>query len=149
MTKLPTKPSGQLQRPAAGNTAQMQVTTLHATRSGPLPTPAELAQYGEVDASYPERIVRMAELEQQKRHDQTDRALAVSETIALRGQAFGFTIAALALVATCTLAYLDSHAAAGIVGGLDIAALAAVFVLGRRPVRPAKPTAPPEAKASE
>lgn len=53
----------------AGQPPLVPLTGLHAQQlvayahSGPLPDPQTLANYGEIDATFPERIMRMAEVE--------------------------------------------------------------------------------------
>ena len=44
-------------------------TRIESIRSGPMPSAGEMVKYKEVQADLPDRIVRMAEIEQQHRHD--------------------------------------------------------------------------------
>ena len=55
------------------NSAKTQKVALIRThqevRSGPIPSPSEMKQYSEVDSSFPNRIMAMAEKEQQQTYE--------------------------------------------------------------------------------
>jgi uncharacterized membrane protein len=61
-------------------------------RSGPLPPPAELKEYDHVSPGLGERIVVMAEKEQDFRHADATRVRQMQEKILPRGQIFGFVL---------------------------------------------------------
>ncbi len=67
----------------------VETTEFH---SGPLPTPGTLQQYGDVLAEAPERILRMAEIEQQSRIRYSDRRLDYVARDNRNGQILGFVL---------------------------------------------------------
>lgn len=75
-----------------------QITFEHA-RIAPLPEPFEMAGYGQIDKSFPERIMRMAEKNMEARHeDQRSRAASRDRLVRAESAAtkvFAFTSAAL------------------------------------------------------
>jgi len=117
-----------------GTSGQMMaiMTAFQASSySGPLPPPEQLKQYEEVLPGSADRILRMAE--EQAHHRQG------LETDAVKGGAkrswwglwTGFAISVIALVLS-TILVLKGHNWEGVfIGGIDIVALAGVFVYGR------------------
>ncbi len=69
-------------------TAELTLQAKHF--EGPLPPPEQLKQYEEVSPGFAERIVQMAEKEQDFRHRDTDRIRGMQRKIIGRGQVFGF-----------------------------------------------------------
>ena len=118
-------------------------TSLTISRSsGPLPSAAELQQYGEIDASFPGRIMAMAET--QAKHRQAIENQAVDAEIKgnrdmgmwmQRGQWMAFCLAVLFLGAGILLTLRGHPAVGGIALGTTVVSLAAVFVAGRVPSR--------------
>lgn len=54
-------------------------------RKGPLPDPVTMAQYGEVDPTFPERIMRMAEKQLDAQTDAIRRAARATEWVTMAG----------------------------------------------------------------
>jgi len=71
-------------------TAELTLQAKHF--EGPLPPPEQLKQYEEVSPGFAERIVQMAEKEQDFRHRDTDRIRGMQRKIIGRGQVFGFIL---------------------------------------------------------
>jgi uncharacterized membrane protein len=71
-------------------TAELTLQAKHF--EGPLPPPEQLKQYEEVSPGFAERIVQMAEKEQDFRHHDTERIRGMQRTIIGRGQVFGFIL---------------------------------------------------------
>ncbi|MEO0484117.1 MAG: DUF2335 domain-containing protein [Planctomycetota bacterium] len=106
---------------------------------GALPRPADLRAFGELDPSFPERIVRSTELEQRHRHeverqalsaDRDDRIAARKE--AARGQMFALVVCLSFLCGAIALALSGHPAVAAIAIGGTLVAIVTVFVTGRR-----------------
>ncbi len=104
--------------------------TLEAKRfEGPLPPPADLKQYDEVSAGFAERIVQMAEKEQDFRHRDTDRIRGIQRKIIGRGQVFGF-ILSLAIILGGLLLILLDKPTSGFISMTGIATVAGPFFYG-------------------
>ena len=105
---------------------------------GPLPPPRDLRDYEQVVEGAAERILQMAEREQQVGHElgiaaATTRAFAVR-----RGQIVGLVSVMSALTAAVWLGHQGHGIAAGAVGTTTVVGLATAFVATRRH-SPAKP----------
>lgn len=108
-----------------------QITVEHhqsSVRVGPLPSPADLAAYGQISPDLVNRIVTASEDERSHRHRMDDR----QSRRASQGLAAGFAVAVLFLIVSAWLIYNDHDAAGAVLGSFDLVALTAVFVLGRR-----------------
>lgn len=114
------------------------------SRSGPLPDPATLAAYKELDEGLFHTIQEMAV--SQASHLQELQRLDVQRVIdrerggrdeRRRGQWMGFCIAVAGLIVTLVLALTGHDAVAGVVGGATLATIVTAFIAGRvtRPVR--------------
>ena len=110
---------------------ESQILLQRMTVSGPLPPPQILEQYGEILPDAPQRIVTMAEKEQEHRHHVESNALQGQIALDRRGQRFGLTIGVSALAVALILGLNDQELAASIIGGIDLVALVGVFVYGR------------------
>lgn len=130
-------PSHSLQdaiRDSAPNPTSMasMLTAFNASLySGPLPPPEQLKLYENVLPGSADRIIRMAE--DQAHHRQKIESVVVSggSRRSWWGLWTGFAIAIIAL-GLSTLLVLKGHNWEGVfIGGLDIAALAGVFVYGK------------------
>lgn len=106
--------------------------------SGPLPPPNDLAKFGQVDPTFPERIMRLAESEAEHRRQleaqtiksdiETRQRMQDERT---RGQKYGLTIAMTFLGVGAWLAYLGHTVVATTLLGTTLVSLTAVFVVGR------------------
>ena len=106
---------------------------------GPVPSPAHMKEYAEIDPSFPERFFAMAEKQQAHDHAVEKESMAANirivseyQTLERRGQTFGFILAAAGLVAGVITSVLGSPLAGGIIGTGGLAVLAGVFVYGAR-----------------
>ncbi len=103
---------------------------------GPIPPPEALAAYNALLPGAADRLLAMAEQEQQHRF-MIERAEVEAPFItARRGQMLGFAIAAVALCASLIMVLQDHEVAGGIIGGLDLIGLAALFVSSGRSTKP-------------
>jgi uncharacterized membrane protein len=119
--------------------------------AGPIPSPAILRGYAEVDPALPDRIMRMAEVNQAHLVEMDRRTLELEarqrsyeHTYAMVGQVFGLVSVALTLAVVAYTAVNGQPAVASIIGGVGIAALATAFIVGRR-----NAAAPPEEKPDD
>jgi uncharacterized membrane protein len=103
--------------------------------SGPIPDAETLARYKEVEPSFPERILAMAELEQKNRHSQHDiiirGELKVNNKDA-NGRIIGQFIALIAVIIVCCLSgfaiYKGFSTAGATIATSVIVALALAFL---------------------
>mgnify|MGYP005926551617 CR=1 FL=1 len=110
----------------------VQAAAIHKESfSGPIPHPDLLQGYDNVKSGFAERIVHMAEKEQDHRFE--SEKLMIKGTIAQskRGQWFALTIALFVLAGAVLLAYLGHDAVASILGGTTIVGLVAIFITGK------------------
>lgn len=99
--------------------------------SGPLPRAADLADYNQIDPSFAERIVRMAEREQQHRHAFPAEVLSKDYAIKSRGQNYALILAFGIILFAAYLAWLGDTAMAGKVAIGTLVGIVAIFVSGR------------------
>lgn len=108
------------------------------TISGPVPPPQILKGYGDVDPSFPQRILEMAENEQSHRHDMERETLDAQKDDLKRdrmearlGQVFGLIIGLAAIVGGVVAAIMDAQWSGSIIGGGGVIGLVFVFIKGR------------------
>jgi len=117
----------------------MMISEMH---QGPLPPARTLAGYEKVLPGAAERVVRMAEIEQEHRHamqkQQQEKSLELQKTavnaqisIDKTGQLYAFIIAMAILVISAILAFLGHEGIASVLVGVDMVGLAAVFITGK------------------
>ena len=114
--------------------------SIYASRfSGPVPSPGHMKEYAEIDSSFPERFLAMAE--KQQTHDHTvekdivatnTKIVSEYQVLEKRGQTLGFILAAAGLVAGVITSVLGAPLAGGLIGTGGLAVLAGVFVYGAR-----------------
>lgn len=107
--------------------------------SGPIPPPALMKEYAEIDPGFPIRFIEI--FERQQTHDhaveraviENNREIILNnQNLERRGQLFGFILALLGLFAGITAAFLGLQLAGGIIGAGGLALLAGVFVYSRK-----------------
>jgi uncharacterized membrane protein len=100
--------------------------------SGPLPSPDNLLNYDKVTPGAANRIIEMAEKNQEHRL-YINRVLAESDVKkSLRGQIFGFAIAAIAFTVATICAFLDQKEIGIASIGFSLVSIVSTFVLGRK-----------------
>lgn len=105
--------------------------TLIESHSGPLPLPRHLEQYDAVIPNGAERIMQMAENEQNHRHEMDKKVLPKHLNITKRGQVFGFIIALVVIGSGSFLAYEGHETVGSILVGTTVVSLVSVFVIGK------------------
>ncbi|MBZ6068494.1 DUF2335 domain-containing protein [Aeromonas schubertii] len=105
---------------------------------GPLPPARAMADYEQVLPGAAERIMSMAEREQAHRHQYQNQQLSQQKEVVdsyirqdTTGKWMGFVVAMSVLALACLMAVLGHGVLAGILAGLDLVGLTAVFVVGR------------------
>lgn len=105
--------------------------SVNRTWTGPIPPPDILAGYNDIIPDGAERILRMAE-------KQSDHRILMESTVinrelnqSGRGQNYAVFIVILVLIASFILVYTNHDVAGGVLGAVDLVALASVFVIGK------------------
>jgi uncharacterized membrane protein len=105
---------------------------MRQTFSGPLPRPADFNAYKEVLSNAPERILLMAEKQQQHRIDSEERIIKADIRESIFGQVFAVLLVVLFLAAAVYLGINGHDWLAGIVATLS-ATISAIFYLKSTP----------------
>jgi uncharacterized membrane protein len=120
-----------------------RVSELH---SGPLPHPVVLAGYAEIDASFPQRIIAMAEAQAEHQRALQSKALDadVNDRVAIRrierrGQLFALIFGCFSMAAGATAAVFGAPWPGGFFGLSGVGAIMIAFILGRKADKNAKP----------
>lgn len=100
--------------------------------SGPLPPPQLLKQYNDVVPNGAERLMQMAERQQGHRHDLENVVINGNVKAEARGQWMGLLISVVVIVAGTYLAAMGKQITGGLLVGVDVVALASVFVIGKQ-----------------
>lgn len=109
------------------------VVSATSTFSGPLPPPEDLEKYNKAVPNAAERIIQMAEKEQENRHSLQQTELQYRMKLEMRGQILGFVLALLFTGATVLFAYLGHLKLALTFGAPLIIGICSIFVLRRNP----------------
>lgn len=125
--------------PPQGNSAISQRIEASFQFTGPLPPPAVLEQYNSILPDAADRIVSMAEKEQEHRHRMQEKLIDAQifdekqqRNERRLGQIFGLSIGVVSILAGSVTAVLASPIAGGFIGSAGVVGLVSVFVLGRR-----------------
>ena len=110
------------------NPGNVSSSVVVSARSGPIPSPGELIEYGKVDPLFPERIMSAWENEQEHRRSIARRNFALEVAGLVTG--FFLSIGGLCLAFYC--AHLGHPTEAALVGGAHLAMIAAVSRLKGR-----------------
>lgn len=101
------------------------------SHSGPIPSAEELEHLERVQSGLADRVVSMAEKEQQHRHSTLESVVDKEFTFRKRGQWFMLAALILLLLAVALLALLGDTKSAAWLGGATIVAVVSVIVSGR------------------
>lgn len=108
-------------------------------RGGPLPAAEELQRYEDIQEGFAERIMQMAEGEQEARHSMIQQAqnaeiddLKASRSERRFGQILGFLLAVTALLVSAYALHLGHPWWAGIIAAMSIGSICMALVLGRQ-----------------
>ena len=115
------------------------VTAIRASWRAPLPPPNALARYNDVLPGAAERILQMAERQQEQDHNAQMEAIGIERTVvvsdarrAYLGLMAGFIISLLVIGGGIYLIATDHEWAGGVPIGINLTGLAGVFVSGSK-----------------
>ena len=103
--------------------------------SGPLPPPTVLNEYNRVVPNAAERIIAMAEKEQEHRIKAEQTLIEGEIKQAKRGQIMGFIIAMLLTATAIYLAIIGLTSLSAIIFSVTLIGVATIFVLNKKPRR--------------
>lgn len=107
----------------------VSVTMMH---SGPLPDPYTLGAYDKMIPDGADRIMKMAEKQQEHRMSIEKKAIGRQSAQSLIGQIFGFLIGLSGIGCGTFLAYSGETTVGSIIAGGTVVSLVSVFVLGKK-----------------
>lgn len=113
-------------------TVEQQVS--HQQYSGPIPPPSMLSDYDKVKVGFAERIVSMAEKEQEHRNVLEFTAINGAITKDKRSQNYALCCVLFISMLCGTLIYTGHDSAGAFLGGSTLVGLTALFITGRRDV---------------
>jgi uncharacterized membrane protein len=101
------------------------------SHSGPIPSAEELEHLESVKPGLADRVVTMAEKEQNNRHNTTDTLINKEFSLRNKGQNLAIMALTLLLITVGYIAYLGDTKSAALLGGGTIAAVVSIFITGR------------------
>ncbi len=107
---------------------QMLTAVKQESFSGPLPHPQILRGYEDIKEGFAERILRMAEKEQDHRFSCDDKMIDATVSANNQGHWMGVIIAIVFAGIAGVLGFIGQTTVAAIIGGLDLVSLVTVFV---------------------
>lgn len=115
--------------PSGASPRRVQIT--RAEFAGPLPPPDILGGYERIVPGSANRLIRLLEDEANHRRAMERAVVEGSLKEKSRGQFFGLVIGLVAIIAGAIVAALGQPAAGATIGGVGVAGIVAVFVIGR------------------
>lgn len=120
--------------------AQSLVAMRSESFSGPLPHPEILKGYDNVLPGAAERVLKMAEKEQDHRFDCDNKLIGGQLAQSKRGQWMGFTIVLILIAVAIMFFVMGDIILAGTILSVTIGSIATIFYLGKKPTRSEHPT---------
>jgi len=118
---------------------QVSLTVSEQHFSGPVPPPNTLARYKEIDASIPDRIVTMAEVQQKENNAARNKVIDAQSEVLVgqirhddKGQNFALIVAVLMIICSTFLIAIDKEIYGSMLGGGTLCGLAYLFIAGRK-----------------
>lgn len=106
---------------------------------GPLPSASELEKLKAIDPTFPEQLLTMAKAEQEHAHamerlviDTNAQTIRENQRLFARGQAYGFAIGTITVIAGVVTALYGEPLAGSFIGTGGVAALVIAFIYGAR-----------------
>jgi uncharacterized membrane protein len=119
-------------KPEAAVKARLILTrVVSKSHSGPIPSAEELEHLERVTPGLADRVVTMAEKEQNNRHNTTDVLISKEFSLRNKGQNLAIMALALLLVTVGYIAYLGDTKSAALLGAGTIVAVVSMFITGR------------------
>ncbi len=119
------------QDPASQNGSNNHIIA-QASYSGPIPRSSELAGYESIVPGAADRIIRMAEKNQNDHSNITNRSLTANMIYSFLGQLFALVATLASFYTTIRILEAGYPVAATFSGGITVCGLAAVFIKGRK-----------------
>ena len=119
------------QQQKTNNNKTATVSAQQIEYSGPIPPASELQKYNAVIPDAAERILVMAEKNQQHSIDIDHKALDAARREARRGQVFAFLITLSAFATSIAALVMGHPSVASVIGGATVVSLAVAFIKGR------------------
>ena len=104
---------------------------IHQEYSGPIPPASELAKYNNIVPNAAERILVMAEKNQQHSMDIDHKVIYAKRAEVRLGQVFAFLITIFAFGASIAAVVMGQPTVASVIGGATVVSLAVAFIKGR------------------
>jgi uncharacterized membrane protein len=101
------------------------------SHSGPIPSAEELEHLESVQSGLADRVVAMAEKEQNNRHNTTDTLIDKEFSLRNKGQNLAILALTLLLLTVGFIAFLGDTKSAAMLGGGTIVAVVSIFITGR------------------
>lgn len=108
------------------------VSIQQRTHSGPLPDAETLAQYNSIIPNGADRIMTMAEKQQDHRINIEKTVIKSQNNQSVLGQVFGLIIGIFGIICGTFLAYSGESQVGSIIAGGTVISLVTVFVIGKR-----------------
>ncbi len=102
------------------------------SHSGPLPDAETLIKYNSVISEGADRIMRMAEKQQEHRMSLESKIILSQTKQSVLGQWFGLIIGIVGIGCGTFLAYSGESTVGGIIAGATVVSLVSVFVIGKK-----------------
>lgn len=103
-----------------------------SSHSGPLPSPESLDKYNSIIPNGGDRIMKMAENQQEHRMAIEKKVITSQSNQSILGQIFGLIIGVLGIVGGVILGIYGNPYVGGVIGGGTVVSLVTVFVLGKK-----------------
>lgn len=108
------------------------ITLIEKSHSGPIPDPETLIKYDSVIPDGANRIMKMAEKQQDHRMTIESNVISSQSSQSKLGQWFGLIIGIVGIGCGTFLAYSGETTVGGIIAGGTVVSLVSVFVIGKR-----------------
>ena len=102
------------------------------TFSGPIPDPKTLSEYAAAGPDIADRIVKMAEAEQQHQQEQGNKLLDAAIKTEKRGQHYALFISLTVIIGAAYLIGIDKEIYGSVLGGSTLLGLVYLFVTGKK-----------------
>lgn len=132
MNQKSKKTKAEVAQNAAQQDESVQIIQQLRHFAGPLPSPENLLNYDKIIPGTANRIIEMAEKNQEQRL-YIDKIMAESDVKkSLRGQIFGFAVAVIAFTVATVCAFLNQKEIGIAAIGFTLVSIVSIFVLGRK-----------------
>ncbi|MFZ4647498.1 MAG: DUF2335 domain-containing protein [Gemmataceae bacterium] len=110
---------------------EVGIRQMVAQYSGPVPHAHEMLRYQQIDPSFPERFVRMAENQSRHRQELETRVIDYDFKLKRTGQDYALFSVVFGLLIALVFAWIGALTIAAIVAGTTVVGVVTAFVVGR------------------